>query len=148
MVDEDIAVALCYYEVMEMLKNLFCLNHRTARFYCRYDREPAKLERCVTKDLEPRNFEERRNELGEIDVDDLKKFVYHKKNLDFGLFTEFMNYFATIGGFDAIIAAFKFGHDSKDSADKIPMYIFPVITSPFKNCAVIFDPQFAKDFVT
>lgn len=56
----------------------------------------------------------------------------------------FINYFAEIGGFDAIIDFLKVGNEGEE---KIPLEMISQMTSPFRNCNTIFAPTFATQFV-
>lgn len=53
----------------------------------------------------------------------------------------FINYFAQIGGFDAIIDYLKIGNEQED---KIPLEMISQVTSPFRNCNSIFAPTFSE----
>lgn len=57
----------------------------------------------------------------------------------------FINIFAEIGGFDAIIDFLKYESDNAD--DKIPLEMYSLMTLPFKNCIDVFSPTFAQHFV-
>jgi len=57
----------------------------------------------------------------------------------------FINYFAELGGFDAIVDYLKLGSESTE--DKIPLDIITMMTLPFKNCNEIFSSTFAQKFV-
>ena len=53
----------------------------------------------------------------------------------------FLNYFASQGGFDAIINLFK---ASSESADKLPVEMLSKFTNAFKCCNYVFDPEFSR----
>jgi hypothetical protein len=68
-----------------------------------------------------------------------------RKNLVYGQFINFINAFADMGGFDAIVDFLKFETDNPD--EKIPLEMFSLMTNPFRNCNDIFSPTFATHFV-
>ena len=55
----------------------------------------------------------------------------------------FTNYFAQIGGFDAIIDYLRIGNEQED---KIPLEMISLVCSSFKNCNSIFSETFAQSF--
>ncbi len=57
----------------------------------------------------------------------------------------FLNYFAEIGGFDALVEAIKIGSDMQE--DKMPLDMISLLVSPFKTCNTVFAPTFAAQFV-
>ena len=58
----------------------------------------------------------------------------------------FLNTFAEIGGFDAIIGFLKLGNETQE--DKMPLDLISLIVSPFRTCNSIFSETFAKSFIT
>lgn len=68
----------------------------------------------------------------------------HRKNQVYGQFINFINHFAHIGGFDAILDILRAG---KDSDEKLPLDLISSFTTPFRNCNSIFSPAFSKSFV-
>jgi len=65
----------------------------------------------------------------------------NRKGLDYGQFMNFINYFAELGGFDAIVDYLKLG--SETAEEKIPLDTITLMTLPFKSCNEIFSPTFA-----
>lgn len=55
----------------------------------------------------------------------------------------FVNYFAQIGGFDAIVDYLRVGNEQEE---KIPLEMISLVCSSFKNCNSIFAETFAQQF--
>ena len=58
----------------------------------------------------------------------------------------FLNKFAEIGGFDAIISFLKAGNETLE--EKMPLNMITFVLSPFKTCNSLFREAFAKTFVS
>lgn len=56
----------------------------------------------------------------------------------------FLNYFAELGGFEALITALKAGADTQD--DRMPLEMISLLVSPFRQCNIIFSKAFAEYF--
>jgi len=147
LIDENIAILQSYYEIFDILKKLLCNCHRCMRFYLLKDKNVIKFDQPVANAPEETDFEANRiaNE-DEIDIDEVKENLLLKKNLVFGQMINFVNYFAELGGFDAIIDVLRQGSEGEDT--KLPLELVSIMTSPFKNCLHIFSPTFSKFFVT
>ncbi|CDW78729.1 UNKNOWN [Stylonychia lemnae] len=146
LIDENIAIIQSGYELMDILKKLFGCCHRCIKFYIENDKNPIQFENPVTKSYAGIDFEIRRKSPDDLtDVEDIREQIMNRKGIEYGQFMNFINYFAELGGFDAIIDYLKVG--SETSEDKIPLDIITMMTSPFKNCNEIFSPTFAQKFV-
>lgn len=63
LIDENIAILMCHYEFLDILKKLFCQCHRCLRYYLLFDKNPISFEKSVTGDFGNIDFEkERRKE--------------------------------------------------------------------------------------
>lgn len=115
------------------------------RYYLLHDKNPIPFDHSVTQTFDHLNFENaRKKDEEEIDLDDVKEQIITRKNLVYGQFMNFINYFAQFGGFDAIIDFLKLGNEQEE---KIPLELISLVTSPFRNCNSIFAPTFAQQFV-
>jgi len=114
---------------MDMVKRLFCCCQRALRFYLFNDVNQVQPE-TITQEVKQCNDEIVPNTFGvivqdftEVDFDQRrvtdeskyipeasKQRIVHKDNLVFGQMVNFVQYFADIGGFDAIINLLKLGH--------------------------------------
>ena len=74
----------------------------------------------------------------------MKERVYQQKNLVYGQFINFVNFFASEGGFDRVLDILSYGNDSEE---KLPFDILSQMVTPFKTCSQIFSPTFSKNFV-
>lgn len=88
--------------------------------------------------------------------------VIHKDNLVFGQMVNFVQYFADIGGFDAIIGLLSLGsnanEESKDaskddkqpdySAQKIDLTMIYYLINPFRNLGQVLTPEFKQTLCT
>jgi ubiquitin carboxyl-terminal hydrolase 9/24 len=152
LIDENIAIAFCYYEFIDILKKIFCMCTRGVKLYLvrnflkiqHHDQNIKTYATMVTKKQE-KNFVETRIK-NDIELDDIKIMVYRKMNVVFGQFINFINYFATLGGFEAILTLLKYGSNPGD-AEKVPLELIALLTSPFRNCIDILEPAFTKSFV-
>jgi hypothetical protein len=80
----------------------------------------------------------------DTDFEDLTELVHKNKNLDFGLFHEFLDHFQQHGGFDLLRAALKTVVPS-ERRKSLPLDLIPILTAPFKNCSNILNPEYAKE---
>jgi hypothetical protein len=147
MIDENIAILQSHYELFDILKKMFCCCHRSMRFYMLYDKNALVFEKPVAVAPENVLFEKlRKKDEEEYDIDELKENVAYRKNLVFGQFINFVNYFAELSGFDAILDVLRFGNDKDDT--RLPLEFVSILTAPFKNCNSIFSQTFTEQFVT
>lgn len=111
------------------------------------DKNPIRFDHGVTQVFDQVNFEaNRKKDEEDIDVDEVKDDIILRRNLVYGQFMNFINYFADIGGFDAIVDYLKLGNELQE--DKIPLEMISLLTHPFRNCIQIFAPTFAQQFVS
>ena len=75
----------------------------------------------------------------------MRENILLRKNLTYGQFINFVNAFADMGGFDAIIDFLKC--ESENAEERIPLELFSLMTIPFRNCNNIFSPTFSMKFV-
>lgn len=144
LVDENAAIASCYPEFIDMLKNVFCLNARLLRFYLKHDRPPAELKTSICKPIAGKDFEISKIKNEDLDFEDVRELVGKKKDLDFGLFYEFLDHFHLHGGFEAVRKALKCVVPA-DGELTLPLDLVPIITSPFRNCGAVINQSYAKD---
>lgn len=78
-------------------------------------------------------------------MDQVKLVINERKNIVFGQFLNNLNYFAELGGFDALIDAIKIGSEQQE--DRIPLDVISILVMPFKTCNSVFAPTFASNFV-
>jgi len=57
----------------------------------------------------------------------------------------FVNYFASLGGFEAILNCLRKGNE--EGSNKIPLEIVGCLLAPFRNCNNILEKEFTKTFV-
>jgi hypothetical protein len=148
MIDENIAILLSAYELLDIMKKIFGGCHRCLKYYLLNDKAQIALtEKSVSANFSHVNFEEsNRRDEEEIDVEVVKDTIANRKNIQFGQMINFLNTFAEIGGFDAIIGFLKLGNEAQD--DKMPLDLISLIVSPFRTCNSIFSETFAKSFIT
>jgi hypothetical protein len=147
LVDENIAVALCYREFTDMLRTIFCGNARTLKFYLKYDRAPQDIKTEICKPFRERDFDMQRMKMEDLDFDEIRELIHRNKDLDFGLFHEFLDHFQQHGGFDSLRKAIK-SIVPFENEYTLPLEIIPTITSPFKNCASLLNPDYATEMAT
>lgn len=115
----------------------------------------------VIRDFTVYDFKSRRivDEMKYI-PDESRARVIHKENLVFGQMINFVQYFADIGGFDAILALLKLGtnvnEESKEPKDaekpmdysgqKIDLFMLSYLITPFKNLGQVLTPEFKQNF--
>lgn len=110
------------------------------------DKNTLKFDNPVTKSFDSVAFESKRyKDEDDINIDDARERIYFKRDIIFGQFINFVNYFAQIGGFDSIIEYLKAGSQAEE---RIPIEMISLISSAFKNCNQIFSEEFAKHFIT
>jgi hypothetical protein len=148
LIDENIAILQSAYEIMDIMKKIFGGCHRCIKYYLLNDKAQVPLtEKSVTNSFEHVNFEEaNRRDEEEIEVDVVKDAIQNRKNIIYGQMANFLNTFAEIGGFEAIIAFLKAGNEAQD--EKMPLDLISLIVSPFRTCNSLFSEAFAKGFVT
>jgi hypothetical protein len=132
------------YELMDMLKKILCSCHRCTRYYLLNDKNPIEFHKKVTNDFS-KDFERmRKKDEEDIDIDEVKEILIGRRNIVFGQFMNFVNYFSEFGGFDAILEFLKLGNELEE---KIPLDMISLLTIPFRNCNYIFSAEFSKFFV-
>ena len=147
LIDENIAILLCFYEFTDTLKKIFCLDHRCIRYYMLFDKNTVQFDNMVTQNFDHVNFEkQRKKDDDEFDLDEAKENIVQRKNIVFGSLVNFVNYFAQIGGFDAIIDVLRYG-TGNDNEEKLPLDLVSMLTLPFRNCNSILSPTFSQSFV-
>jgi len=84
------------------------------KYYLLNDKAQVPLtDKSVTNSFVHVNFEElNRRDEEEIDIEVIKDIIQNRKNIMFGQMANFLNTFAEIGGFDAIIAFLKSGNEA------------------------------------
>lgn len=70
--------------------------------------------------------------------------VFKNKNLDFGLFHEFLDYFQQLDGFGLLRTALKSVVPS-EAKRALPLELIPILTAPFKNCSNILNLDYAQE---
>jgi hypothetical protein len=79
------AILMSTYELMDMLKKLFCCCHRCARYYILNDKNTVNFDHPVTVKMDHINFEQNRKlDDDNLDIDEIKEAVYSRKNLVYG----------------------------------------------------------------
>lgn len=144
LIDEDISIAVCNSEFSEMLKTIFCMNARCLRFYLKHDRPPQDLKTTITKEFLERDIEMMKLKYDDLEFDDIKTFITTKKDIEFGLFFEFVDHFHYHGGFDAVRNALR-SITKTEGGKALPLNVIPDLTSPFRNCRAIIDEEYAKE---
>lgn len=102
-------------------------------------------EKGVTQKFDHINFEENliTNE-EDIDTDKIKEQITSRKAIVFGQFLNFLNYFAELNGFEALVDALKSGNENGE--DRMPLEMISLLVSPFRCCNTVFAPSFAANF--
>ena len=114
MIDENIAILLSAYELLDMMKKILGGCHRCLKYYLLNDKTQIALtEKSVSANFSHVNFEEsNRRDEEEIEIEVVKDTIANRKNIQFGQMINFLNTFAEIGGFDAIIGFLKLGNEA------------------------------------
>lgn len=109
LVDEDAALLRSAEELMWMLQRLFCGCHRALRFYLHFDQDQVEFKEPVTKLFPGVDFKQRRTrDQDAVDIDSLKQRIDAKSDdLVFGHALNFVNYFAELGGFTALLTLLR-----------------------------------------
>lgn len=144
LVDENISIACCNTEFSEMLKTIFCCNPRSLRFYLRNDRAPGELKTSICKEYVEKDLEMMKLKYDDLDFDEVKSLIYNKKDIDYGLFYEFLDHFHYHGGFDAVRTALKCIVNTGDN-HSLPLSVIPDLTSAFKNCGPVMNEEYARE---
>lgn len=85
MIDENIAILMSYYELMDILKKIFCCCHRCMRHYLLWDKNVVKFEKPVAFIQNEVPFETlRKKDDEDYDIDEIKENIVHRKNMVFG----------------------------------------------------------------
>jgi hypothetical protein len=143
MIDQNIAVYECFKEMSEILQKLFGSCSRNHKFFWSSDQEPRNdFTKVVAKVSEEFQVDEKAQE--EFDVDDAKEAIM-KHQVDFGQQCNFINHFASIGGFDAILNLVKSGTEGQE---KVSLILIQHFTSIMKGTFKVIDTEFAYEYVT
>lgn len=100
----------------------------------------------VVKDNTDIDYEGAR-ELNELNynTDLAAKKVNERKDIEYGYIFNWVQYFADLGGFDAVLNVLSMGMDD-EKAVKAPFALVSYISKPFKNLNNTFSEEFAKLF--
>ena len=128
------------------MKKIFCGCQRCFKYYSLNDRAEIPFANGVTKQFEHINFEQAvKKDEEEVDVDSVRDTIINRKGIVFGQFLNFLNYFAEIGGFDALIDALKAGNEAQE--DRMPLDVISLLVNPFRTCNTVFAETFASSLV-
>lgn len=99
---------------MDILKKIFGGCHRCLKYYLLNDKAQVPItDKSVTNSFAHINFEEaNRRDEEEIDIEVVKDVISNRKSIVFGQMANFLNTFAEIGGFEAIISFLKAGNET------------------------------------
>ena len=162
--DEDAALLQSAGELMGILERLFCSCHRCLRYYVHYDRNAEFFPNSITKDFSDSNFLKKvvpALQLQDYDVDAAKELIASRSDeLVYGQALNFLNYFAEIGGFKALIELLRDGNTRAEPVEKdpknvknevqkelMPLDLLADLTRGFLNCGALMSETFAKSFV-
>lgn len=85
LIDENIAILQSAYELMDILKKLFCCCHRSIKYYIHNDKNPVNFDHPVTVKMDHINFEQNRKiDDDNIEIDEIREAVVNRKSLVFG----------------------------------------------------------------
>jgi hypothetical protein len=85
LIDENIAILMCHYEFLDILKKLFCQCHRCIRYYLLFDKNTIQFDKPVTLSFDNINFEKnRKKDEEDYDLDEVRDMIIHRKNLEYG----------------------------------------------------------------
>ena len=73
--------------------------------------------------------------------------VLIKKNIEYGYLFNWVQFFADLGGFDALLDVLQMGMND-EKAVKAPFSLISYITRPLKNLNLTLNPEFAKAFAS
>ena len=116
---------------------------RDLRYYLKYDRDPIKFKTSICKEFESRDLDMQRLRGEDLDFEEIREMVSKKRELDFGLFYEFLDHFHYHDGFESIRNAIKWILPQENS-NTLPFELVPIITSPFKNWGSIISQEYSK----
>lgn len=145
LIDQNIALLLCTYEIVDIMKKIYCGCIRCIKFYLLHDKAADKSEKGVTANFEHLTFEPKYANDDQVDIEAVKDQVYYRKGLVYGQFLNFLNYFAELGGFEALVDALKIGNASVD--ERMPLEVMSLLVQPFKQCNTVFEAGFSQKFV-
>lgn len=84
LIDENIAILLSAYELMDILRKILCSCYRCARYFFINDKNPIQLSKMVTQTIN-RDFERsRKRDEEDIDIDEIKEMIVSKRGIIFG----------------------------------------------------------------
>ena len=85
MIDENIAILLSAYELMDILKKILLCCHRCARYFYLNDKNPLDVgNKKVTTDFNKDFERSRKKDEEELDIDDIKEMILNRKGMVFG----------------------------------------------------------------
>lgn len=145
LIDQNIALLQCTYELVDILKKIFCGCHRCFKFYLLNDKPAIKFEKQVTENFDHLTFEPIYTSEEQIDADKVKEQIMYKKSMVYGQFLNFLNYFSQINGFEALVGALKAGNESLE--DRMPLDVMSLLVQPFRQCNAVFDATFKQGFI-
>ena len=136
---------------METLAKLFGTCFRCLRFYCCHDAVSWTEPEVVSAPIVPNTFGTVISKLPELEpnghysVELARARVFGRRDLEFYSLSNLVQYFASIGGFDATLALLSLGKDS-EKGTKIPFSMLNYLLKPFKNLNRTLTPEFASQF--
>lgn len=143
LIDENIAVLQSAYEITELLRKIFGGCHRCIKYYLLNDKAAIAFENPVTNSYTHVNFEENnQQDEDQIDNDKVKEMIFNRKNIIYGQFVNFLNFFGEQGGFEAIVDYLRSGNEAQD--EKIPLDLISLVVSPFRTCNTVLSPSFTS----
>lgn len=110
----------------------------------KHDREPQELKTNITIEPKARDYDQKILLGDDLDFDDIRDLIHKNEDLDFGLFYEFLDHFQLHGGFDHLRTALKKVVPFESEAT-LPLELVSELTSPFKNCSTILNPEYARE---
>lgn len=70
-----------------------------------------------------------------------------RKDLQYGQVCNWVQYFAQLGGFDAVVNLLEM-NINQEKAVKAPFQMISQVTRPFRQLNLVLEPEFAKAFST
>ena len=84
LIDENIAIMLSAYELMDILKKILCCCHRSAKYYFLNDKNQVAFNKMATEQIN-RDYERlRKRDEDEADIDEIKELIVSRRGLVFG----------------------------------------------------------------
>lgn len=161
LVDEEVALVQCVHELMGLIHRFLCGCHRCLRFYIHFDFNVNEAANPIHQVYEDVDFHGRRIPTDQdYDIDAVRENVARQQDLIYGQPQNFLNYFAEIGGFEALIALLKAGNerspntedkdnqkDKKPEKELMPLEFLGDLTGAFLNSRQLMSEEFASKFV-